>query len=66
MRLHDWGEPDKDRVRTCRREGCGVQRVPSVPPFRAFGWRRGPEDRWHVGMGALRERVGKDEPGTQG
>jgi hypothetical protein len=50
MRQHDWGEPDAERVRMCRRPGCGVQQTPSIGPMRSFGWRPGPGERWNVGM----------------
>lgn len=50
MRTHDWSEPDAERVRTCRRPGCGVQQTPAFGPFRSFAWRRGPGDTWHIGV----------------
>jgi hypothetical protein len=50
MRQHDWSEPDTERVRTCRRTGCGVQQMPQVGMLRTFGWRRSPGDHWRIGM----------------
>jgi hypothetical protein len=48
--LHQWSNADAQRVKTCQRPGCGIQCIPSFGMLRAFGYRRGPEDAWQVGI----------------
>ena len=61
--LHQWGEADAERVKTCQRPGCGVQCTPSIGMLRSFGYRRTPTSRWQVGMIHC---AGTDATETQG